>query len=183
LAAASASAADRLILRDLTVVNGRTVTACDEDGARLNEALEDGRQTIRWDEILRGKVSAELQERFDELLKELGLPLFRLRQRLKVGDYRALYEPAKNLAPKFLERKSETAYLVAQSLMWGALANGEPEAAVAPYLRAYELIRLNLADPKRLPGDRRLQFDLHSGLCPELKPLWFDKEAAAQARP
>lgn len=182
-AGAPAFAADRLILRDLSVITNRTVTSCDEDGARLNEALEDGRTTLRWDEILRGKVSAEQQETFDALLKEFGLPLFRLRQRITFGDYRALYEPAKALAPKFLERKSETAYLVAQSLMWGALANGEPEAAVAPYLRAYELIRLNIADPKRLPGDRRLQFDAQSGLCTDLKPLWFDKEAAAQALP
>jgi hypothetical protein len=183
LGAWPAFGADRLILRDLTVLRDRTVVACDEDGARLDEPLDDGRRLLRWDEIARGKVAEAQQGAFDQFLQELGLPLLRLRQRLKTGDYRALLEPAQNLAPRFHERKSDAAYLVAQSLMWGALANGEREAALAPYLRALELLRTGAADAKRLPGERRLAFDSQTGLSPELLPLWFDREAAREAMP
>jgi hypothetical protein len=183
LGALPAFGADRLILRDLTVITNRTVVACDEDGARLDEPLEDGRRLLRWDEIARGKVAETQQGTFDQLLEELGLPLLRLRQRLKTRDYRALLEPAQKLAPRFRERKSDAAYLVAQSLMWGALANGEREAALAPYLRALELLRTHAADAKRLPGERRLSFDSQTGLSPELLPLWFDQAAAREALP
>lgn len=183
LTALPAHAADRLILRDLTVIADRTVVACDEDGVRLNEPLANGRRMLRWDEIARGRVSEALQPTFDQLREELGLPLFRLRQRLKTGDYRALLAPAQELAPRFIERKSDAAYLVAQSLMWGALANGQREAALAPYLRAVELLRTNVADAKRLPGERRLAFDAQTGLSPELLPLFFDQAAAREAMP
>lgn len=180
---ADARGADRVILRDLTVVTGRTVTACDEDGAHLDEALADGRQVLRWDEILRGNVADERQASFDELLQKYGLTLLRVRMRLKVGDYRGAWEPAQALAPVYLERKSDSAYLVALGLMWGALANGEPEAAVAPYLRALELVRTEAADPKRVPTERRFVFDPQTGLAADFKPLWFDPAAAAKALP
>jgi hypothetical protein len=165
------------------VIRDRTVVACDEDGARLDEPLEDGRRLLRWDEIARGKVAEAQQGTFDQLLEELGLPLLRLRQRLKTRDYRALLEPAQQLAPRFRERKSDAAYLVVQSLMWGALANGEREAALAPYLRALELLRTHAADAKRLPGERRLAFDPQTGLSPELLTLWCDRDAAREALP
>ena len=50
-------------------------------------------------------------------------------------------------------------------------------------LRAVELLRTNVADAKRLPGERRLAFDAQTGLSPELLPLFFDQAAAREAMP
>src|SRR3954470_16967408 len=95
--------ADRLILRNLDIVTDRTVTAFDEDGLVLDGAREGGTDRITWDEVERGKIALD-QPRFDKLLADLGAPLYRIRQRLKVGDYNAAREPAELLYPSFAER-------------------------------------------------------------------------------
>src|SRR4051794_28875506 len=85
LLAATADSADRLILRNLDIITDRTVTALDEDGLILDAARANGSNRITWDEVERGKVAFD-PTRFDALLAELGPPLYRIRQRLKIGD-------------------------------------------------------------------------------------------------
>src|SRR6478752_499801 len=131
---AGASSADRLILRNLDIITDRTVTALDEDGLVLDASRAGGGNRITWDEVERGKVALD-QARFDALLTELGAPLYRIRQRLKIGDYVAASEPAERLYERFSSRKSQTAYLVCQATMWSRLASSRREAAVGPYLR------------------------------------------------
>src|SRR3954452_18917817 len=156
LGPAAAYAADRLILRDLDIITDRTVTALDEDGLQLDRAREGGGDRVTWDEVERGRVAMD-QPRFDKLLAELGTPLYRIRQRLKVGDYEAAGEPAELLYPRFAERKSQTAYLVCQATMGARVARAKREAAVEPYLHCYELLRSKAAVVDKLPGNRPLQ--------------------------
>src|SRR4051794_10343566 len=82
---AAACSADRLILRNLDIITDRTITAFDEDGLLLDRPRDGGTDRITWDEVERGKVALD-QSRFDTLLAKLGPPLYRIRQRLKVGD-------------------------------------------------------------------------------------------------
>src|SRR5690349_12003618 len=103
LLAAIGESADRLILRNLDIILDRTVTALDEDGLVLDAPRAGGGNRITWDEIERGKVALD-QARFDALLSELGPPLYRIRQRLKIGDYVAASEPAELLYEKFSRR-------------------------------------------------------------------------------
>jgi hypothetical protein len=182
LGPAAAYAADRLILRDLDIITDRTVTALDEDGLQLDRAREGGGDRVTWDEVERGRVAMD-QPRFDKLLAELGTPLYRIRQRLKVGDYEAAAEPAELLYPRFAERKSQTAYLVCQATMWGRLARAKREAAVEPFLHCYELLRSKAAAAEKLPGNRRLKVDGATGISAELLPVWFDPSAARAALP
>ncbi|MEX2026554.1 MAG: hypothetical protein WEH44_04625, partial [Pirellulaceae bacterium] len=151
-----ASAADRLILRNLELIADRTVTAVDDDGILLDKPLSAGNDRLTWDEIERGRVSPDLQAEFNRLKDELGPPLFKLRQRMRIGDYAGLLAPAEELYPRFSPRQSQSAYLVCQSLMWGRLAAGQREAAVEPFLRCVDLLARDVADPRRLPGPRRL---------------------------
>ncbi|MDX1946799.1 MAG: hypothetical protein SFU86_15465 [Pirellulaceae bacterium] len=179
---ASGSAADRLILRNLDFILDRTVIAIDDDGIRLDGPRPTGGDRIGWDEIERGKVALD-QPKFDQLLADLGPPLYRLRQRLKTADYRSLAEPAEQLYPRFAEQKSPTAYMVCQATAWSRMAAGQREAAVEPYLRAYDILRSGAAKVTNLPGPRRSQLDANTALLPELPLVWFDAAAAQAALP
>jgi hypothetical protein len=182
---ADGRAADRLILRNLDILTDCTVTALDEDGLVLDRPFQD-RGRITWDEVERGRVALD-QPRFDKLLAELGQPLYRVRQRLKIGDYQAAGEFAERLYPRFAERKSQTAYLICQATMWSRLAAGQREGALEPYLRCYELLRSHSATggnlPGSLPGSRRLKTDAATAISPEILPVWFDAAAAKAALP
>jgi hypothetical protein len=178
--AGTANSADRLILRNLDIITDRTVAALDEDGLVLDSARAGGTNRITWDEVERGKVAID-QARFDALLAELGPSLYRIRQRLKIGDYDALGEPAELLYPRFVDRKSQTAYLVCQATMWSRLAVGKRESAVEPYLRCYELLRSRTATSGNLPGTRHLKTDVGTAISSELAPVWFDSTAAKAA--
>jgi hypothetical protein len=179
---AVANCADRIILRNLDIITDRTVTALDEDGLQLDAPRTGASSKLTWDEIERGKIALD-QARFDALLSDLGPPLYRLRQRLKTGDYAAASQPAEMLYPRFVGRSSQTAYLVCQATMWSRLAAGKRESAVEPYLRCYELLRSRAAVTRALPGSRRVKLDAATAMTPELAPVWFDATAAKQALP
>lgn len=177
LIASAAQGADRIILRNLEVLGDRTVVSFDQDGVVL-----DDRRVLAWDEVERATVGQD-QEKFDKLLADLGEPLFRLRQRLSVGDYQGLLPHAEALLPHYLARRSRTAHLVFQALMWGRLDAGQRESALEAYLLAIDC--LQRLPPSMhgdlLPGDRRLRWDASTGLSPELPPVWFDEPAAREA--
>ena len=170
--------ADRIILRNLKIVTDKTVTAFDEDGVRL-----DGKQILGWDEIEKAKVAADQQAAFDLMLGELGDHLYRIRQRLSVGDYEGLLPHAEAVQARFAERTSDTAYTVLQALMWGRLAVGQREAALAPYLQCYDILRRRGKPEIRLPGERRLVFDAQTALTSDITPVWFDAAAAKAEMP
>ena len=178
--ASDAGAADRIVLRNLKIISDRQIKSWDEGGVRL-----DDERLITWDEIERATLVGERQTDFDKLLKELGEPLYRIRQRLKVGDYAGLQVPAEAIWPRYSGRRGESAYLVTQAVMWSRLAKGEREAAVAPYLQCLEFLRGKAQEKENipLPGTRRLAFDPQTGLTPELAPIWFDSAAAKKALP
>jgi len=173
-----AMAADRIVLRDLTIINDRTVKAMSLDGVQL-----DNGKVIGWDEIETGKLTGDRQELFDKYLKNVGVHLFRIRQRLENGDYRSLAPSAEAIAKYYRGRNSATGYMVMQALMWGRMAQGRQAAAVAPYLHCFEYLRTAQAEAVPPPGERRLQYDPATGMCDELPPIWFDAAAATEALP
>lgn len=170
--------ADRIVLRNLDIIDEVTVEEFDVDGVQLS----DGR-VIGWDRIEKGRVEESQQAEFDRMLKELGSHLYRIRQRLSVNDYRGLLAHAEAVHERYWGRESETAYMVSQALMWSRLAVGRREAALQPYLWCLECLRKAASEGRQLalPGARRLQVDLQTGLSPELPPIWFDDEAAARS--
>jgi hypothetical protein len=176
---AASARADRIVLRNLTMLTG-TVTQFDEDGVII-EAAE--KRTVTWDEIEAGTVAADKQAAFDAMLAKLGEPLFRIKARLDKGSYEGMAASAESAYPVYAGRKSASAYMVCQGLMWGRLQEGKREQAVEPYLRCIEYLRQNGGKADSLPGSRRLVVDLATGLSPELPPVWFDAAAAREALP
>ncbi len=174
------ASADRIVLRNLDIITGKTVSRFDVDGVQLDDGT-----IIQWDRIEKAAVSAEQQAAFDKMLQELGSHLYRIRQRLSISDYRGLLAHAEAVQAAYAGRRSETAYMVFQALMWSRLAHGQRAAALQPYLECVECLRQAQADGRTLdlPGSRQLQVDLKTGFSPELPPVWFDAEAARQALP
>jgi hypothetical protein len=177
-AAAPCAAADRIVLRNLEILADQAVQSFDEDGVRLA-----GGRTLAWDEIEKGTVAAARQQEFDRLLGDLGEPLYRIRQRLAVGDYRSLSAPAEAVYGRYVGRRSPSAYMVFQATMWSRRASGRREAALAPYLDCLEYLRQHGPGEIVLPGDRRLKYDPATGITPELLPVWFDPAEAGAAMP
>jgi hypothetical protein len=169
---------DRIVLRNLKIISDTTVASFDEDGVRLS-----GGKLIGWDEIERISVAEDRQEQVDRLLSELGTPLYRIRQRLQVGDYEGLLPHAEAIYPRYLGRSGSTAYMVKQAYMWGLLSVGRREEAVAPYLGCYNYVRNLKGRPLDLPGRRRLTYDPGTGMTPDLRPVWFDPAAAKKELP
>lgn len=172
----SLAAADRIMLRDLTVLRDRSVRDLSEDGVRLDDD-----RLLTWDLIEKGK--CKQQADFDQLLQEIGEPLYRIRQRLKVGDYLAASEPAEQLYARYLHRESESAYLVMQATMWSRLNSGRREAAIPAYISCCRLLRRHNELSQSLPGSRRMILDAATGFTPEILPVWFDASAAKKAMP
>lgn len=178
IVAARPAVADRIILRNLKIIDGPRVTAFDEDGVRL-----DDQRVVGWYDIEKARVADDQQLRFDKMLQELGDPLFRIRQRMRVGDYKDLAPHAEAIYPRYADRRSPTAYLVMQATMWSRIAMGRREAAVEPYCRCYQYLRTPRDSNGLLPGDRRLDFDAQTGMSASLAPVWFDKAEAKAALP
>ena len=176
---APASAADRIILRDNRVISDRSVAAFDPDGI-VFAGLPALRLT--WDEVEAGRVDRD-QERFDELLRELGGPLYRIRRRLAAGDDRDVLEYAEALFPTFKDRRSASAFLVFVGLARGFEAHGRTEDVLAPYLLAVECLRAAPGGTLPLPGDQGFRHDPDSKLSPLVLPIWRDPAAAKRALP
>ncbi len=171
--ATDAALADRIILRNFDVINNVKIIGFDEDGVQLDPG-----GLLTWDQIEAGTLAAEQQAAFNAMLKELGDPLYRIRQRLSIGDYQGLLSYAEKISVRYKARTGDSAYWVALGLMWGRIADGRREAALPAYLRCYEILRTRGADAPSTPGNRKLIIDPATGLCPDLAPIWFDQEAA-----
>jgi hypothetical protein len=170
--------ADRIILRSLKIISDRTVVSFDDDGVVL-----DNQQRLAWHDIEKATIAPDKQAAFDKLLTDLGGPIYRVRQRLSTADFEGLLQPAETLYPRFVTQSTDTAYVIVQSVMWGRIAAGRREEAVEPYLRCFEILRTRKSAANALPGQRRLQFDLETGLTPDLTPVWFNAASAKNALP
>jgi hypothetical protein len=171
-ATASSQAADRIIFRDLTIQSKRTVVSFDVDGVVLDNGT-----VLAWDRIKQATIGGD-QQLFDQRLTQLGLPLLRIRQRLRTEDYRGALEPGEKLLPLYMGRRSESAFIVMLAATWGRIASGRNEDALVPYLHCLDWLRSRGEDKVPWPGPRRLATDLETGICQDLPPLWTDKAAA-----
>jgi hypothetical protein len=172
---------DRLILRDTKVIDG-AVTALSPDGVTIDIAGKPN--VVGWDELEAGKVGKQAE--FDKSLKDIGDPLFRVRQRLKTGDYRELLDPAEKLFPTFAGRSSPVAETVCVATAFARLANNKREAAAEPFLATLAIRSRNgfVSDSRFATlNNRKLALNTKAGTWLDLTPIWFDPAAAKQALP
>ena len=174
LAVAVPCCAEAITLRNFESIN-KSIASFNLDGVQFSDG-----SSIGWDQIRSGRVDASKQDAFDQYLKRLGEPLYRIRVRLQNQDYKDILEQAEQLYPRFQDRQSKTGYMVCQALMWARLAHGQRAKAVAPYLRCYAYLRAKRKMKEDIPGDRFLRFDPRTGMTPEIQPIWFDLDATKE---
>jgi hypothetical protein len=138
---------------------------------------------LSWEEIESGKLDRD-QARFDAMQRDLGEPLYQLIRALKQNDHAAALVPAEKLFPTYINRRSHTAEIVANGLLWGLLARGERERAVVPL---FVLVRIDLQKtrgerPIPLPG-RRFPLEARRCFSTEFLPIFLNKEAARATLP
>ncbi|MDG1873316.1 MAG: hypothetical protein P8J27_05365, partial [Mariniblastus sp.] len=82
LVANSALAQSTIVLRNLELIKGKSIESFDRTAVQLTDGTE-----LSWDEILRANLGNDRQEEFDQHIIEIGLPIFRLKSRIKRGDW------------------------------------------------------------------------------------------------
>lgn len=173
-----AAAEDRIILRSLDVISDQRVVSVSVEGVELGD-----RRQIGWDEIERISVDGPLNTKAQRLLGELGPPLFRIRQRMTVGDYSGLRDLAKQVQSRFEAQIGPSSLMVSQARVWGCLLEGQRAEALLGHFDTCRQLKANPDLAKTLPGKRAIAIDAATGLSSELQPIWFDKGAAKQIYP
>jgi hypothetical protein len=178
LAATPATAQHRLVLRDSTLVAG-VILQVSPDGVSLRG--EGPAKTWGWDEVESGV--APDQKAFDTFIKDIGDPLFRIRQRLKSGDFLELAGPAEKLFPLFRDRTSGVAGAVCLATHIARDARHQRESALEPLLAwlAMRAIPGHTREPRFVVAGNRGLTVSPLGLAEEFPPIFFDAPAAKEA--
>ena len=163
--------ADEIVLRNGNAIE-ELVIKIDVDGVHFKGRV------VGWDEVDTGRLTGGKQAEFDKFRGSLGLKLFRVRSRLETGDYLDLLQHVEGLYPTYVNRRSKTAYMVLQGLMWARLAKGLRAEALEPYFQCYIYLQSLGKSPVQLPGERRLNWDPETGMTADIPPVWFDSKIA-----
>ena len=167
-----------IVLRDLSLIRNRSVTGFDAEGIQLSDGTQ-----IGWDRVLKARVP-ERQAEFDRLIREVGLPIFRLKKRVGSGDWTGGLEIAAPLFEQVIAGKlkmpEQQRYLVCLASYRGHLELGARERAVLPFLFAAQLQK-TVTLPDFVGKARLTDAELEQSLAEQLVPVWFDVAAANQS--
>ena len=166
--------AQEIILRDLTQITDAKITSVDDESLQL----ADGKQ-LSWDAILQARVDPVWQNLVDSRIEKYGLPLYRLKHRLRQKNFAGAFEIARQWYDSDQQKFSgiEANFLVCRSVMLGRIGRGENALAIEPMIRAIEL--QEECSPEFLNSNPDLAFsksELKTELCNQLLPVWGSVE-------
>ena len=160
-----------IVLRDLTLIRTEQVSFSETE-IRLSEG-----RTLTWESVLKARVAAEDQERFDDLLKTVGLPRFRFLTRLDSGNYQEATKVINELPqPLAVEWKFQV-----ECTRYNAFLEQERwEQAALAFVKANRLTSQLTSDQrthfKKTPWARDVLGE--PPVSPKLLPIFFDPDAA-----
>ena len=170
-----ASGQSNIVLRDLSLVEGREIKSFDLQSIKLDDGSE-----LSWDQVFRATVQPDRQAEFDRNIEEIGLPLFRLRQRIAVGDWSRLNEITDQMMIRYSGVDSPTGKTVCVAAMKGRLESRSRAEAVLPFLMA-------CGKSAELPDSTLASLgitnaELQNGISEQLLPVWFNRQAVEKQR-
>ncbi len=164
--------AQHIVLRDLTFIEPVKIETMDVNGLVLDGGLQ-----FLWSDILQGKIDNQ-QKTFDRLVKEIGLPLFRIQSRMARGSFEDLQPMANQLLRLSKGISGPTAYIANAASFHDFLAQGNREAAAVPLVK---LLAMRMEQPNLERLDREIGLRFEGNICLDLLPIWFDETAAKKA--
>ena len=181
LLAPFAIADETIILRDLSRIESSEFSF-DEFEIRTSEG-----NVIYWDEVVSGEIRSDQQPSFDKILAKSGLPLFRLRHRISIGDHSSLPEIAE---PQFQRLKDVKAnatncrhlLIVSVGCYYGRVAQGQRCKALIPLFRVFDLLKNFPPQAEALDTSVMKPFDREKEFSNNLVPIWFDSNQVLTVR-
>jgi hypothetical protein len=169
----------QIVLRDLTVVDDG-VADFNEDYIRSTSGTR-----YDWDAVLAADVADERQDEFDRLVREVGLPLFRLQQRTSNRDWAGLNEIAEPMYRQLSDQPDKRVdprreFYICRAVGQSRLNLGQMERAAQPLLRVAELAGDPTSAAEIVIPPLELKAVVNDMMDP-LLPIWFDREPAAEA--
>ena len=163
-----------IILRDLTRIQGVAVEKVSDEFLSLTDG-----QKLSWDRVLQGRVDPVWQKPFNECIEKFGLPLYRLKHRLKQQNVAGAFD----IATKWYDSDAqsfvgdEANFLVSRAVMLGRIKRGDRLGAVEPMIRAIELQQK--CSQAFLDSFSEIVFGndaLKTAIIDELLPVWASTE-------
>jgi len=173
----SISFSQEIVLRDLTRISSVPVRDVSDEILTLSN-----NQRLTWDLVLQARVDPVWQKQLDQRIERFGLPLYRLKHRLRQKNFGGAYAIAKQwyeTGQSFAG--DEAAFLVCRSVMLGRIASDERENAVEPMIRALKLQQK--CSSTFLESFSHLAFssqEFKTSLCDDLSPVWNSSEACSR---
>ena len=166
--------AQEIILRDLSRIANASVTSATDESL----TLADGKQ-LSWDRVLQARVDPAWQKAVDDRIEKFGLPLYRLKHRLRQQNYDGAFEISRDWYDndQNMFAGADANFLVCRSVMLGRIARGENGKAVEAMIRALELqdqCSKELLDS--IEGITFEESELKTQLCRQLLPVWSTAE-------
>jgi hypothetical protein len=171
-----------IVLRDLTTIEA-TLEGFDRHGVRLS-----GGQVIAWQDAQSAELRDERQREFDQFLREVGTPLFRIQHRLALGDHQALREYVEPLFQDYVTNyqrfnNSRTNYLICLATLMSRLVSDNPSGAMLPFLHA---CRIRIEDESVVQRSHSFELsddEIQQMLSMRITPIWFDRQLAIDTVP
>ncbi len=164
--------AQSVVMRDLTLLPERNVVGFNQESVELDDG-----SMLTWDQVLQAD-AGERQEEFDRNVREIGLPLFRLKKRIEIEDWNRVAALADQLLVRYSGVDSPSAKLVCLAAVRGLLETNQREASVFPFLLACS--KSSELSPEILKQLGMHAEDLELGVAAAVCPVWFDQQAVAE---
>ena len=177
LAASSATAQYKIVLRSLEEVEANSF---DFDDQQIS--TDDGRHYY-WDQVFSGEVAPNQQAEFERLLRDIGMPLFRIRHRMLIQDSRSL-QVAEHLNQKYSGIKAtrencRTKFIISLATFCHAHGESKRQQAMIPLFEMARLIKsFPVLKSEKLPKGLTVG-EIEQCLTSMLVPIWFDQQNAS----
>ena len=175
---ATSAFAQEIVLRDLTRISG--VEVRDVDNSFLSLA---NNQKISWDQVLQVQVDPVWQAKIEQRIEKFGLPLYRLKHRLRQKNYRGAFEVARDWYDneELQFPGNETMFLVSRAVMLGRIDAGQAERALEPTVQALLLQqKCSREFLDSFPGLAFTEDEFRTDLCQDLSPVWSSADECSK---
>ncbi len=180
LASPTAFAQHTIVLRDLTLIRNVTIADVETDGLRVSD--NGVLRLVLWCDLLKvatgdAHVDEARQAAVNQSIQQIGLPWYRIRERLRIGDFASLQPTADRLRDQVKNVPGLAMYFACAGQFHAALDDGNRIAAVEPLLQIMRIRRQSPTPMAEYDAAAKLRFD-DTGICLNLLPVWFDTDDA-----